>query len=62
MYVCVCKAVTDRQIMEAINEGASTCRQLFKSTGACSVCGKCSHHLKQILDENRQETPIMKAA
>ena len=62
MYICVCKAVTDRQVMQAINTGACTRRQLYQSTGAGDVCGKCSQHLKQMLDENQRHQPIMKAA
>ncbi len=53
MYVCVCKAVTDNQIMQAINQGACTRRQLMQCTGAGGVCGKCSQSLKTLLDEQR---------
>lgn len=62
MYVCVCKAVTDRQIAQAINQGACSRRQIYQSTGAGSVCGKCSPYLKQMLDEIPQYEPIMEAA
>ncbi len=62
MYVCVCKAITDRQIAQAIHQGACNRRQLCQSTGAGSVCGKCSPHLKQLLDENTQPATIMQAA
>lgn len=62
MYVCVCKAVTDKQIHHAINEGACSRRQLHQCTGAGSVCGKCSKHIKQMLDESLRTQHIMKAA
>ncbi|NOQ34745.1 MAG: (2Fe-2S)-binding protein [Methylococcaceae bacterium] len=62
MYVCVCKAVTDKQIHQAINEGACSRRQLHQCTGAGSVCGKCRNYVTQILDETLQIQPIMQAA
>ncbi|MGY6277791.1 (2Fe-2S)-binding protein [Methylomonas sp. MgM2] len=51
MYVCVCKAVTDRHIVQAIDQGANTRRQVMQCTGAGGVCGKCSQSLKSLVDE-----------
>ena len=42
MYVCVCKAVTDRQIREAVFDGARTLRDLRKQLGVASECGRCA--------------------
>lgn len=58
MYICVCKAVTDSQVMRAINEGSCTRRQLTQCTGAGSVCGKCVHCLNDLLNENKQREPL----
>ena len=54
MYVCVCKAVTDKQVTQAINQGICSRRQLMQCTGAGGVCGKCTASIKAILDENTQ--------
>jgi bacterioferritin-associated ferredoxin len=62
MYVCVCKAVTDSQIKNAIAEGACTRRQLFQCFGVGGDCGKCNKQVKELLDENRQQQPIMPEA
>ena len=51
MYVCVCKAVTDSQVNQAIDQGACTRRQLMQCTGAGGVCGKCTQSMKSMLDE-----------
>ncbi|MDD2761682.1 MAG: (2Fe-2S)-binding protein [Methylomonas sp.] len=51
MYVCVCKAVTDHQIVHAIDQGACTRREVMRCTGAGGVCGKCAQSLKSLLDE-----------
>ncbi|MGR9052630.1 MAG: (2Fe-2S)-binding protein [Gammaproteobacteria bacterium] len=62
MYVCVCKAITDRHIKTAIESGHCSRRQLHQCLGVGSVCGKCSRHVKQLLDENVLQKPIMRAA
>lgn len=51
MYVCVCKAVTDSQVVQAIDQGACTRRELMQCTGAGVVCGKCAQSIKSLLDE-----------
>jgi bacterioferritin-associated ferredoxin len=62
MYVCVCKAVTDNQIKNAIAEGVCSRRQLFQCFGVGGDCGKCNKLVKELLDENRQQHPIMQEA
>lgn len=41
MYVCVCAAVTDRQVDTAILAGADTVEAVGDSTGAGTGCGGC---------------------
>ncbi|MGR8930516.1 MAG: (2Fe-2S)-binding protein [Gammaproteobacteria bacterium] len=62
MYVCVCKAVTDQQVVHAIEQGACTRRQLMQCTGAGGVCGKCSPSLKSLLDEKSAGEERLQAA
>lgn len=59
MYVCICKAVSDTQIKLAIEKGHCSRRELNKCLGVGSICGKCSQHVKELLDENRLQAPIM---
>lgn len=42
MYVCVCHAVTDRDITHAAANGARTVRDLRDSLGVASSCGRCA--------------------
>lgn len=62
MYICVCKAVTDRQLTQVIDQGVCSRKELMQCTGAGSVCGKCSREIKQIFDNRQQGQPIMQAA
>lgn len=41
MYVCGCRAVTDRQVRKAVNAGARTAAEVALLTGAASRCGTC---------------------
>lgn len=49
MYVCICLAVTDRQVRQAIDGGACTRKQLIECLGVGRVCGKCNHEVKALL-------------
>lgn len=42
MYVCVCNAVTERHIGQAVREGATTLRELRTKLGVASECGRCA--------------------
>ena len=55
MYVCVCKAVTERQIHEAVKDGARTLNDLRRVLGVASECGQCAAYVRQCLKEARQE-------
>lgn len=51
MYVCLCKGVTDRQIQKAVQDGATTIKQLRSCLGVTSQCGKCGITTREILNE-----------
>lgn len=57
MYVCICRAVTDRQIRQAVELGASTLGDLKESLGVATGCGKCAPHARAILREELQTQP-----
>jgi bacterioferritin-associated ferredoxin len=60
MYVCVCHAVTDRQIRECANDGACKMRELRQRLGLASRCGKCAAHALEVLRE--ATAPVQPAA
>lgn len=62
MYVCICKAVTDSQIKNAIDNGACTRKQVFDTLGVGRNCGKCNSQIKELLDGNRRQQSIMQAS
>jgi bacterioferritin-associated ferredoxin len=57
MYVCLCKGITDRQIKDAIYDGATSVGQLRKCLGVASQCGKCGITAREILQETLTAAP-----
>lgn len=51
MYVCICQAVTEKQLRTAITHGAHSMRALRNQLGVASCCGKCAAAARQILHE-----------
>jgi bacterioferritin-associated ferredoxin len=51
MYVCICNAVTDSAIRQAVSEGARSLRDLSAQTGCSTQCGRCVHVARDVLDE-----------
>jgi bacterioferritin-associated ferredoxin len=55
MYVCICNAVTDSAIRQAVSEGARSLRDLSAQTGCSTQCGRCVHVARDVLDEALSE-------
>jgi len=49
MYVCSCRAITDRTVDAAIASGASTVPEVAARCGAGSGCGGCWPELERLL-------------
>ena len=49
MYVCVCLAVSDRQLEQAIAEGARSLTDLRRIFGMTLECGRCTDAARQFL-------------
>ncbi|MGZ4970096.1 MAG: (2Fe-2S)-binding protein [Methylobacter sp.] len=49
MYVCVCQAVTDREIHQAARNGAKTLRDLRRELGVSVDCGRCASCARKCL-------------
>jgi bacterioferritin-associated ferredoxin len=51
MYICVCNAVTDHAIRDAVAEGARTVEDLTMRTGCAGTCADCRDSAQALLDE-----------
>lgn len=51
MLVCLCKAVTERELRALARQGARTLEDVARETHAGSDCGACKGQIQAILDE-----------
>ncbi|MEE8059681.1 MAG: bacterioferritin-associated ferredoxin [Pseudomonadales bacterium] len=54
MYVCLCKAITDNHIREAVAKGATRFDQVRKELGLASQCGKCGVLARDVFNDSLQ--------
>jgi bacterioferritin-associated ferredoxin len=50
MYVCCCNAVTDREVAQAIDGGATTRSEVTRACGAGGDCGACHGAIEEMLE------------
>ena len=51
MYVCLCNAVTDSDIRDAVDAGVSSFRQLKQTTKCATRCGQCTRMANDVFKE-----------
>ncbi|QUM74794.1 (2Fe-2S)-binding protein [Moritella sp. 24] len=51
MYVCICHGITDKTLINAIDTGATTMKQLSSELNIGSQCGKCCQCAKKLLNQ-----------
>jgi bacterioferritin-associated ferredoxin len=56
MFVCVCNGITERQIREAVSDGACSLDELGARLGVASGCGTCVDFARQVLHETLQSS------
>jgi bacterioferritin-associated ferredoxin len=54
MYICHCRAVSDREITAKIQQGAESVDDLGRRCGAGAGCGGCRPVLAELLEEERR--------
>jgi bacterioferritin-associated ferredoxin len=65
MIICVCKAVSERHIRSAVQDGATSLRDLSREFGLGTCCGKCVPEaratLSATLDSHRDSAVLVAA-
>ncbi len=54
MYVCICNAITDTEIREAMASGVTDLWGLQAQLGVATNCGSCKEVAAEILHEGRK--------
>jgi len=58
MYVCLCKGVTCSQIRQQARQGqARSLRDLSRTLGVATQCGKCGRCARAVLEQAAAEVP-----
>ncbi len=57
MYVCICMAVTEKDIRDAVASGLDSTAEIMEKTGAGTRCGTCRSTVAAILDGSAKEAP-----
>jgi bacterioferritin-associated ferredoxin len=42
VYICLCNALTDKQVRQAVADGASRPRDVYGACGCRAQCGTCA--------------------
>ena len=54
MYICLCNAITERQVRECARSGACSPEELVSQLGVGSGCGRCLECAVELLREGMQ--------
>ena len=58
MYICICNAVTEKQVHKAVEQGASSLEDLQLDLGVATCCGQCADDACTALEGARQRKPL----
>ena len=62
MYVCLCQAVKDAEIRQAVAGGVDDVEQLAEQLGVGTGCGSCRDFAQMLIDEYTGERSLYQAA
>lgn len=51
MYICICNAITEKDIEEAVKQGISSMEMLSELTSVSRQCGCCEAHACKVLQK-----------
>jgi bacterioferritin-associated ferredoxin len=51
VYICICNALTERQVDDAVRQGASRPAQVYRHHACRPQCGKC---VREVEDKVRE--------
>ena len=62
MFVCICHAVNEKAIQQAVAEGAQNVRDVRRSLNVGSQCGQCVRQAHEVIEQARQTAEVNQAA
>lgn len=52
MYICICNAITDKQILDAQAKDCHSIDEITKSLGVGNGCGRCIEKAEDLIIKN----------
>jgi bacterioferritin-associated ferredoxin len=62
MYICICKGITDKAIIQSIESGATSFRKVRNSLGVATECGQCACDAKKLISDTLEEQGSLETA
>jgi len=56
MYICLCKGITDQDIVAEIERGARNLRDVNRRLGVGSQCGSCCGAAKEVMQDYQENS------
>ena len=50
MYICICRAIREREVDAAVRAGARRPADVFRACGKSPQCGSCAGDMRQHID------------
>jgi bacterioferritin-associated ferredoxin len=60
MIVCVCNAITEKEVREAAHKGSRTPEAAYEVYGCEPQCGCCLGYAQEIIDEELGKRPKLR--
>jgi bacterioferritin-associated ferredoxin len=57
MIVCVCNAITEKELGDLARAGARTPEEAYEALGHEPQCGSCLSYAQALIDEQRRDRP-----
>lgn len=57
MYLCLCNALSDLQVRQAVHDGAKRPREIYAACGCRAQCGACTKGLLGIIRDGASAPP-----
>jgi bacterioferritin-associated ferredoxin len=54
LYICVCNAYTDRQILAALREGGDGVEDIYRRLGSPPNCRRCLPTAQELIDSHAE--------
>lgn len=51
MFVCLCKAVTDHEIRDAVDQGVTSFEGMQSHLDVSTACGGCACEVKEVMEK-----------